>query len=143
MLLRVSASRQLIFLLVVALSAGCSVPNLETPRCVEAKTRVREFYSFHFANDMVFSTENLEKRKGFLTRELYDRLNGQAPDVDPFTQTSDLPKAFRVGECTETTSGVQFDVLLFWKTDTRTEQRSIKVDAEKVGDEWYVAKVGS
>ena len=128
-------------LLLAACMTACSIPNLETSDCVQARDTVREFYSFHFGNDMTFSAENLEPRKKFLTRDFLQRLENDNPKVDPFTLTSDEPKAFRVGDCRITESGVELDVLLFWKTDARTEQRSIKVDAENIGDKWQIAVV--
>ena len=137
----VSATLRLALLLTLPLLVSCSVPNLESPDCTTAKTPVREFYSFHFGNDMTFSVENLERRKEYLTPEFYDSLRQSSPSVDPFTRTDDLPKAFRVGECRPAQSGVQFDVLLFWKTDTRTEQRSIRVNAAERGGKWLVSGV--
>lgn len=127
---------------VVAFNAlACSVPNLEPADCIQARDVVRKFYSFHFANDMTFSRENLEKRRQFLTPDFYERLKTEEQHFDPFTQTSDLPKAFRVGECRVGESGVRFSVLLFWKTDTRTEQRSINVEVENIDDGWRIASV--
>ena len=131
--------------LAALLTLNCSVPNLESQNCTDARTRVREFYSLHIAGDMNFTQESLEKRKDFLTPEFYNLLKTRAPhSVDRFTLTeNDFPKAFRVGECTQTESGVRFEVLLFWKTDTRSEQRSIHVDAEYIGDKWLIASVGT
>jgi hypothetical protein len=119
---------------------ACSVPNLDEPDCTQARDVVREFYSFHFGNDMIYSAENLEKRKTFLTPRLFESLRNSPPPVDPFTQTDDMPKAFKVGECRvkERNRRVEFHVNLFWKTDTRTEQRPIKVEAEKVDDKWLI-----
>ena len=120
--------------------AACSVPNLEDPECDQARDVVREFYSLHFASDMALSAEGLEKKKAYLTSRLYDSLKGAASTVDPFTRTSDLPKAFRAGECRVIESGTRtaFNILLFWKTDTRSEQRSINVTTAKVDGTWRI-----
>jgi hypothetical protein len=122
---------------------ACSVPNLAPPECVESRDVIREFYSLHFGNDMTFSLESLERKKDYLTPEFYQRLKIDHQTFDPFTRTDDLPKAFRVGECTVAESGkrVTFDVLLFWKSDTRTEQRSIPVHVEKVGERWLIENI--
>lgn len=120
---------------------GCSVPNLEPRDCTAARDVVREFYSFHFGTDMSFTPSGLENRRRFLTPDFYEKLKAEGTASDPFTLTSDLPKAFRVGECSVTGSGVIFNVLLFWKTDTRTEQRFIKVLAKNVNGEWRIASV--
>jgi hypothetical protein len=54
-----------------------------------------------------------------------------------------LPKAFRVGGCTINTPGqsVNFDVLLFWKDDKRTEQKHISVAVRKENDKWLIDMV--
>ena len=138
----VSASRWLIALLSV-LVAACSIPNLESQECIEARTTVREFYSFHFGNDLKYSPADLDQREKFLTTEFANKLRAAEPETDPFTLTSDTPKAFRIGECQtiEAERKVSFDVLLFWKTDERTEQRTIKAEAVIQDDSWLVNAV--
>jgi len=105
---------------------------------------VREFYSFHFGNDMKFSSDNLRSREEFLTPAFVDRLRQHDSAFDPFTLTDDHPKTFRVGECqlVELGKRVSFDVLLFWKTDTESIQRSIKVDALREDGGWLIETVG-
>lgn len=122
---------------------SCSVPNLGEPDCEAARGAVREFYSFHFANDMTFSADNLEKRKRFLAADLYELLKTERQQGDPFTRTSDLPKAFRVGDCKVIEPGkrTSFQVLLFWKDDVRSEQRTIKVEAENVDGRWLIRSI--
>ena len=141
--LGVSASMQLL-LVAVLVSAACSIPNLATTECAEAKPAVREFYSFHFGNDMTFTKENLAARERFITPRLNQEIAGkQITAGDPFTVNSDdLPRAFRVGECkTVSADRVSFDILLFWKDDTRTDQKTVTVGAQKVGDDWLIDKV--
>lgn len=122
---------------------SCSVPNLEDPDCTRARDIVREFYSFHFGNDMVFSAENLERRKAYLTPTYFADLNGRPSTIDPFTRTDDVPKAFRVGEChvIEPRRRAAFRVLLFWRTDTRTDQRAINVETKNVDGKWLIDAV--
>lgn len=122
---------------------SCSIPNLEQPECDQARDVAREFYSFHFGNEMAFSVESLEKRKFYLTPRLYEGLKASPPAADPFTRTDDLPKAFRIGECKVIEPGrrVGFNVLLFWKTDIRTEQRAIDVEAENIDGKWLIDSI--
>ena len=122
---------------------ACSIPNLEKPECTEARQTVREFYSFHFGNDMKLTKENLQKRDRFLTDELKQNLTAQAESSkDYFTATDDYPKAFRVGDCNAADKNkIVFQVVLFWKDDTRSEQREIKVITVKRNDKWLIDKV--
>ena len=123
---------------------GCSVPNLEEPDCRESRDVVREFYSLHFGNDMHQSAEAIKLREKYLTTLLKDNLlSAPLNDTDYFTATSDLPKAFRVGECKVNSPGqeVNFDILLFWKDDTRTEQKHISVAVRKENDTWRIDSV--
>ena len=124
---------------------SCSIPNLENPQCRESQTTIKEFYSFHFGNDMKFSAENLRQRERFLSADLVKSLQNASPDADVFTTNStDYPKAFRIGKCeVETNEKTVFEVLFFWKDDTRSEQRSIKVEVAKQNDKWLINKINN
>lgn len=138
-------SSKVFLLLFVFFTASCglSIPNLESAECSAARTKVKEFYSYHFGNDMKPSVENLERREKFLTADLTRQLKQQTEaEKDYFTQTDYYPRAFRVGAC-EVVSPEKtvFDVLLFWKDDTRSEQREIKVETIKQNGVWLINKV--
>lgn len=122
---------------------SCSIPNLQEQECIEARQNVKEFYSYHFGNDMRLTPENLKEREKFLTPELVNSLQTAPPAEDPFTLTNDTPKAFRVGACevVEPNKKVNFEILLFWKTDTRSEQREIKVEVVKQNEKWLINKI--
>ncbi|MCU1288781.1 MAG: hypothetical protein JWN60_1010 [Acidobacteria bacterium] len=142
------ASGTKLFLILISgfalfLSAACGVPVLEKPECLEAKQTVKEFYSFHFGNEMKFSAENLRPREKFLTGDFVKLLQNAPPDNDVFTTNStDFPKAFRIGGCEVTAADkAVFEVLLFWKDDKRTEQRAIGVEAIKQNGEWLINKI--
>lgn len=130
----------------VLLSLGtvaCNVPTLESPACSESKNAVREFYSYHFGNEMKFSTEGLKRREKYLSPEFLASAASSKEGTDPFTTgTDDLPKAFRVGECREISpEKTESSVLLFWRTDERTEQREIKVESIDKNDVWLINKI--
>jgi len=132
---------------------GCgvpSIPNLEETDCLESRDRVREFYSFHFGNDMSLTEENILLREKYFTHRLTnDLLNDfvtlpeKAMEYFTAAPTDDLPKAFRVGECKVVDPGevVQFDVLMFWKDDVRTEQKHVSVSLKKENDSWLIDSV--
>lgn len=127
----------------VLITLGCEIPNLDPPECSASRTTVREFYSFHFGNEMKVSREGIEARNKFITPELA-KLALQAPEnTDPFTTgDADIPKAFRAGKCSVVDANhTVYDVLLFWKDDVRSEQRSIKVHTEKVDDNWLISRI--
>jgi len=129
----------------IALPSACSMPNLEKPECGEAREDVKEFYSYHFGNDMTFTPENLALREKYLTPEFAAQLKSKPENGDVFTTgTTDFPKAFRVGACEVTPQGgTRLEILLFWKDDVRSEQRQIFVDAVKRGDRWLVDNVST
>lgn len=124
-------------------SAACSVPSLESPACTESKNAVREFYSYHFGNEPKFSAEGLKLREKYLSSDFAAAVAGSKDGTDPFTTgTDDIPKAFRVGECREISpEKTESNVLIFWRTDERTEQREIRVEAIDKNDIWLVNKV--
>ncbi len=144
-MLDVNCRRIILFLLLTScfLLLSCSIPNLEKPECTAARQTVREFYSYHFGNDMKLSKENIKLRERFLTDELKEKLVAQADGKsDYFTATDDHPKAFRVGSCEVTNENkTVFEVVLFWKDDARSEQREIKVETVKQNENWLINKV--
>lgn len=92
---------------------------------------------------MRVSAEGLKVRTKFLTPELLKRIEGAGEGTDPFTTgTDDLPKAFRADECRVLSpERTELDVLLFWKDDTRTEQKKIRVQTVRKGEQWLVDEV--
>lgn len=139
---RISAYCLLLF--AYCLLVSCSLPNLAEADCAQARDVVREFYSFHFGNDMHLTEENIRSRERFLTRESADRLKGSpATTKDYFTDTQDFPKAFRVGECKVVEPGetVRFQVLLFWKDDVKSQQKPIFAFVKKENDSWLIDEV--
>ena len=146
---RTEVGRRRFFIFCLLSSVFCllpacgSVPNLEPAECTAARGVVKEFYSYHFGNEMRFSPENLQKREKFLTPELFKSLQNLETENDRFTtNNTDFPKAFRVGKCAVVEpSKTSIEVLLFWKTDTRNEQKAINVEAVKQGDKWLVNKI--
>ena len=141
-MLLASVSLRLIILIAFGATA-CSIPNLESPACTESKNAVREFYSFHFGNEMKFSAEGLKRREKFLAPEFAQSIAGSKEGTDPFTTGSDdIPKAFRVGECREISAErTESNVLLLWRNDDRTEEREIKVETVDKNDAWLVNKI--
>ncbi|HVF46087.1 MAG TPA: hypothetical protein VNA17_00825 [Pyrinomonadaceae bacterium] len=134
-------------ILLFALATGaCSVPNLESPACTEARTFARQFYSFHFANDMAPSPEGLRARERFLTPEYYNELVealNERSVIDPFTGSHPPPTAFRIGKCESKADKAVFEVQLFWRTDEISTQKEVDISLVKAGDRWLVSQVGS
>ena len=123
-------------------SLDCSLPVLESAECSESREAVRQFYSFHYANDISPTPENLKAREKYLTPELYQTLLGEKLPKDYFTFSETPPKAFRVAGCTMVDANkTELGVHLFWKDETKTTQNEIEVEAVKQGNKWLVNKV--
>ena len=133
----------IISFLIGANTFGCSVPNLETPECVAARDTVKRFYSYHFGNDMHRSPENVQARKDFLSPELFASLSASKGETnDYFTDTSNYPKAFRVGACkNDGSEHATFQVLFFWRDDTSNEQKEVRVETVRSNGAWLINKV--
>ena len=134
----------IIFAAILGVSS-CSVPNLEDPACTEARLEVKQFYSYHFGNDMKPTPENLKAREKFLTVDLVKTLSASTETAtDYFTATTDYPKAFRIGTCKVVSpTQTDFQVVLFWRDDTRNEQKEVMVEAVKDSGKWLINKVSS
>jgi hypothetical protein len=145
---RLAVRRRIFITLCLLLTAFCSlncgsIPNLEVPECTEARGTVKEFYSYHFGNEMRFSQDNLRQREKFLTPEYIKSLQNVQTENDVFTtNNTDFPKAFRVGKCEVVDPAkTNIEILLFWKTDTRTEQKAIKTEVVREGDKWLINRI--
>lgn len=125
------------------LTLGCGVPNLESMQCAEARDAIRQFYSFHFANDMTPSSENLKARERFLTPELYSQLQNSAlGNTDYFTNSDDYPRTFKVGKCEHKpdSSIVNVQIQLYWRDDFSTVQKEVTVTSI-LKDNWLIYNV--
>lgn len=136
---------RIFWILHFALCIGaCSLPNLESSECTEARTTVKQFYSFHFANDMRPSADNLKMRERFLTPEFYASVLGDSGTTDVFTGSTDPPTTFKVGECKTTKSGtVEFQIQVYWRSDAATVQKDLHVEAVKRGADWLINDVSN
>ncbi len=143
----VFARRSRSFAGVIALAclfaAACSMPTLQPQECTDARVTVKQFYSFHFGNEMRPSPENLKLREKFLTPELARELEAAPPtETDYFTATDHYPKAFKDAGCTlESPDRAIFRVNLFWREDERNVQKELDVETVKRGDQWLINKV--
>lgn len=125
-----------------AFCIGCSIPNLEKPECAQSRDSVKEFYSYHFGSDMKFTPENLHAREKYLTPEFSRKLGKFMTQSDPFTLTEDFPKAFSISGCNALDANkTAVRVLLFWRDDTRSEQREIYVETAKGNGKWLINNI--
>lgn len=119
------------------------MPNLEAPECAAARGAAKEFYSYHFGNEMKFAPESLRARAQFLTPKFNNLLQKFVTESDPFTlTTNDPPRAFSISGCQvadQTRADVR--VLIFWRDDARTEQREIRAEVVKRGDQWLIDNI--
>jgi hypothetical protein len=140
-------NRRICILLCLLLTAyclpACRLPTLESPECVDAREAVREFYSFHYANDIAMSPDNLKMREKYLTPELYRMLMANRPDKDYFTNSDTPLKAFKVAACKVVDPNkTDLGVHLFWKPNEQTTiQKEVDVEVIKTGDAWLINNV--
>ncbi|MGB4990208.1 MAG: hypothetical protein WBO10_13285 [Pyrinomonadaceae bacterium] len=123
---------------------ACGIPNLESPACSEARVAAKQFYSFHFGNEMRPSAENLKARERFLTQAFYESLAAaNESKTDIFTASEDPPTTFKIGECKvidKTKTDIQ--VQIYWRDDAQTVQKEVHVETVKTGEDWLINKVG-
>ncbi|QQS41098.1 MAG: hypothetical protein IPM63_17310 [Acidobacteriota bacterium] len=130
-----------ILLFAFFLAVSCSVPNLESESCVDARGELKKLYSLHFDRGRASDEQYRRDRERFLTEDLAQRIDENG-EIDYLTQTGDFPKAFRIGKCTETGKDtLSFGVLLFWRDVNRDEQREIEASMEKTDGGWVLDKV--
>lgn len=102
---------------------------------------MKKLYSLHFDRGFDPKDEYRKKRAEFITERLSKEIEAEK-GFDYLTQTDDVPKAFRIGKCTETGKDVvTFGILLFWKDAKRDEQRKILATMDHTDKGWRVNKV--
>ena len=136
----------------LALSIVASVPALAAPSpgdLAAAKAAVQQFYDFHLAHDMGFTTANLKARERFLDPELHALLakklaepvpDDEVPDIDgdPFTDAQDTPTSFTVGDAAARGELVDVRVTFRW---SETESRELTVALAKGSSGWGISDV--
>ncbi len=120
-----------------------SVPILEPAECAEARETVRTFYSMHFAGEMRFSPENIERKLEYLTPEFAASLPSEESEADVFTtNTDDIPRAFRAGACSaDGPERATIRVLLFWRDDESSKQQPVNIETVLRGDRWLINSI--
>ena len=106
---------------------------------------MKQFYSFHFGNDMRPSAENLKARERFLTPRYYSMLTeSPAPELDPFTMTQEYPRTFKIGAChAASPTDIDFQVQLYWRDDEKTQQQEVQANLVKHENAWLLDGVVS
>lgn len=105
----------------------------------------KQFYSFHFGNEMQPSADNLRAREKFLTPRYFTALMASGEGtLDQFTLTENYPKSFKIGECkADTATNVDLQIQLYWKDDYNTVQQEVVANMVKGNGKWLLDSVGS
>ena len=125
--------------------ASCSIPNLEPAECVEARDSARQFYSFHFGNEMRPSVENFKARERYMTPRYFASLATHHENgADPFTLTTEYPRTFKLAECKASSStDIDLKIQIYWRDDLKTEQQEVQANFVKQDGKWLLDGVGS
>ncbi len=124
---------------------SCSIPNLEPLECVEARDSARQFYSFHFGNEMRPSADNFKARERYLTPRYFASLASYPENgADPFTLTTDYPRTFKLAECKAASpTDIDLKIQIYWRDDLKTEQQEVQANFVKQDGKWLLDGVGS
>jgi hypothetical protein len=136
--------RNLLLLLIAFLLA--SVIYAEKSQNPDAASTVKQFYDFHFAHDMGFTTDNVKQRSTWLTPEMIEACRAyfampQNPDEpplingDPFTGTQEYPQSFSVGDTKSTKESTRVDVTFHWK---EAPSRKAVVVLKSINNKWLI-----
>ena len=126
---------------------SCSLPTLESQQCNDASLAVKQFYSFHFGNDMTPTVDNLKASERFLTPQLFSSLATASGDkTDYFTRSDVYPKTFKIGRCeSPDAEHANVQVQVYWLQEhgstKDTTQRSLQVSTVKTGNDWLINDV--
>jgi len=110
---------------------------------------VQAFYAFHFAHDMAFTRAAVRARSRWLSSDLLEHIRAYfarpdkrdevpAIDGDPFTDSQEYPRTFRVGAATVTGDTARVPVAMVW---LEGERRVVTVVLMPVRGTWRIADV--
>jgi hypothetical protein len=114
-----------------------------------AAATVWAFYAFHFSHDMAFTRAAVRARRPWLSPDLLARCRAYfakpddpnevpAIDGDPFTDSQEYPRTFRVGAATVEGDTARVPVAMVWPG---TDGRIVTVVLVSVGGAWRIADV--
>lgn len=119
---------------------ACSIPNLESPQCTEARDSVKEFYSWYLGTD----AEARGKQ-----REIYDRFvshsfAAKSGPLDAYYLSETVPTTFKIGKCEPVDdSHAKVQVQLYWRQERKTDQKEVYAKTVKNEDKWLIESVDS
>jgi len=150
MKLNVRSFRLACVAVICALPAGAPA---QTPAA--AARAVRNFYQYHFAHDRGFLKSNVERRRRWLTPELYGLLMNEfrraaahqkthpddAPFMngDPFTNSQEYPDTFRAGRATVRGATAEVPVTFRWRATAET--KTVRVELRRRQGRWLIRNV--
>jgi hypothetical protein len=121
--------------------AACSIPNLESRSCSEARDSVKEFYSWYTGTDADIREKQPEIRARFVSPNFDSAATGE---TDPFLLSTTFPTTFKIGKCeAKDDLHVVVQVQLYWREDRKTDQKEVYADVIKTGDKWLIDRVDS
>lgn len=134
--------RSAILLIAIVISGtqlGCSVPNLESRPCAEARDTVKEFYSWYLGTDRETRSGQRDIYNRFVSPRLEPVINAE---TDPFFLSVSPPTTFKIGKCEPRDDNrIEMQVQLYWRDDKKTEQKEVYAEVVKTGDKWLIDKV--
>jgi len=139
---KVNQSRIFCFIILAAVSQfGCSIPNLESQQCKEARDSVKEFYSWYLGTDAEMRAKQRDTYDRYISSDFQA---GSRNDEDPFFLSGTTPTTFKIGKCEPVTdTKVEIQVQLYWHQDTKTDQKEVYAETVKKVDRWIIDKVES
>ena len=118
---------------------ACSIPNLESQQCSEARDSVKEFYSWYLGTDPEQRNKQPEVFKKYLSASLLTNASGE---TDPFFNSATPPTTFKIGKCEMVdTTHTNIQVQLYWREGPKTDQKEVYADTVKNGDRWQIEKI--
>src|SRR5262249_32250576 len=127
-------------LIAIGVQLSCSIPNMETQQCSEARDSVKEFYSWYLGTDSEQRAKQPDVFKKYLASA--SALGNTNEGTDPFFNSATPPTTFKIGKCEmvdQTHTDIQ--VQLYWREGPKTDQKEVYADTVKSGDRWQIEKI--
>ena len=137
-------SRLLVFSIGLAvLFSACGQQVFEAETCVTARDRLKRLYATHLGNLNAGDDRTPRDISDYLSKRLRKELEGQDESkTDYLTRMTDVPDSARVGRCNATQTGLEFEVIIYRKTEEENIEERVRASViEDAG--WVLDRVAA
>jgi hypothetical protein len=102
---------------------------------------VKDFYSWYLGTDAKTRAQQETTYDRFIASDFQTSVSD---DLDPFFLSPTTPTTFKIGKCdVDSETRVSIQVQLYWRYESKTDQKEVYAEVFRTGDKWLIYKVAT